>query len=67
MKIRAYFASFLPHSNILNLSQPRDWTDWTEWLEGSSGESISEALVDTLASTVDPQQQAPHWVFKLEA
>ena len=63
MRIRAYVASFRPHSNILNLSQPSDWTDW---LDGYSTESISEALIDTLASIVDPQQQAPHWVFKLE-
>jgi len=30
-RIRAYYASFLPHSNILNLSPPGPWSDWSDW------------------------------------
>ena len=64
MRIRAYFASFHPHSVALKLSQPGDWSDWSDWVDGCEM-AFSEAR-DSLASVVDPQQQAPGWALKLK-
>lgn len=73
MRIRAYYANFYPHSTILKLSQPGNWSEWSDWFSGPDsgnpdtpfgGAAISEAI-DSLASIVDPQQQAPSWALKL--
>lgn len=51
MRIRAYYASFHPHSNILKLSQPGAWSEWSDWLnspDASFDEAASEAR-DNLA------------------
>ena len=45
MRIRAYYASFRPHSNILNLSQPGDWSEWSDWLD-SPDASFDEAAIE---------------------